>query len=186
MSWLTASELQQAVDCYTYNNGKDDIRQQFAGIYPHDRLPPSLTFLLNSERGQNRLPLTLIINTDSHNLPGRHWIAIYIDVNRRGEVFDTLTTPISSHVSRFMNRLCRQWVHNRLIYQHPLSAYCGVYVLFYVLQRSYYNSLKNFCQANFSSSLVKNEHFIHSFYKHHILPCIPQRRRCQQPTATLY
>ena len=115
MSWLSASELECAVAaCSDPTAGL-----AFRGVYPHNRLP---TALLPPPPAQLRLPLTLIVNTDTHNLPGRHWTSVYIDANRRGELFDTLTTPPSAHVVRFLTQHCQRWTTNRLIYQSPSSS----------------------------------------------------------------
>ena len=93
MSWLSADTLELAVDRCTV--GKGDVRRAFRGVYPHNRLPmlPPLEKL--------RLPMTLIVNTDTHNLPGRHWTSIYIDKQRHGELFDSLATPPSAHLARY-------------------------------------------------------------------------------------
>lgn len=187
MSWLTAENLELVVDRCADN---DTVRRAFLGVYPHNRLPPPILPSPEQQQQQHKLsrrytssprmctttntvvlpqpPLTLIVNTDTHNLPGRHWTSVYIDRNRRGELFDSLVTPPSAHLTRFMNRHCHQWSRNRLVYQHPYSSHCGVYVLLHVLYRYKYNTLKQFCEANFTSSLLSNECFVRAFYKQHL------------------
>ena len=170
MSWLTSTELERAVQ---WGAPTAHVRRTFHGVYPHNRLP-----VLLSKTACNETTTTLIVNTDSHNLPGRHWTSIYIDgVSGKGELFDPLVTPPSGHVMRFMNRHCRQWSRNRLIYQHPLSSYCGVYVLLHVLHRHAYSSLVQFCEANFTSSLLTNEQLIRNYYQRQLLPRIIRQRR---------
>ena len=162
MSWLTADELEHAVDCCS---GNTTVKRAFRGVYPHNKLP---TFIRPIAKG---LPLTLIVNTDTHNLPGRHWISIYIGPDGQGEIFDSLATAPSAYVARFLSKHCKRWTTNRpLIYQHPFSSYCGVYVLLHVLQRHKYNSLEEFCTSNFTSSVTENERFIRAYYKHNFLP----------------
>ena len=160
MSWLSDDTIERAVDRCA---ASDVVRRAFRGVYPHNRLPmlPPPEKLV--------LPITLIVNTDSHNLPGRHWTSIYIDEQRHGELFDSLATPPSAHLARFMTRYSRQWVTNRLVYQHPLSSYCGVYVLLHVLQRYNYHSLEIFCTTHFTS-LVQNEVVIRDYYRDHLYP----------------
>ena len=150
MSWLTDAELERAiVSC-------DDVRvvETFRGVYPNDQLPNIVP------------PAFLVVNTDVSNLPGRHWKAIYIDENYKGEVFDSLATPVSNRVARFMNRNTRQWKTNRVMIQHPLSTQCGAYVLYFVTQRLKFNSLRDLCHT-FSSDLNENERRMRAFYRHH-------------------
>lgn len=177
MSWLTAENLEHAVERCAENA---TVRHAFLGVYPHNRLPPPLLPPSSSSSAAASAaalataelpppPLTLIVNTDSHNLPGRHWTSIYIDRNRHGELFDSLVVPPSGYLIRFMNRHCRQWVRNRLMYQHPASSYCGVYVLLHVLNRHKYSTLKHFCEATFTPSLFSNECLVTAYYKRKIL-----------------
>ena len=151
MSWLTDTELERAiVSC-------DDSRvvEAFRGVFPKDQLPK--THIVP--------PAFLVVNTDVSNLPGRHWKAIYIDENYKGEVFDSLATPVSNHVGRFMNRNTRQWKVNRTMVQHPLSSQCGAYVLYFVTQRLKFNSLRDLCHS-FSFNLDENERRMRAFYRH--------------------
>ena len=168
MSWLTGETIEQAVDRCAET---DTVRQAFIGVYPHNSLPTTTPPPPHHHHHHRPLPLTLVINTDTHNLPGRHWISIYIDKQRQqGEIFDSLATPPSAHVVRFMGQHCRKWVMNRLIYQHPLSSYCGVYVLLHVLHRHRYNSLETFCSTYFSSSLTDNDRLMRDYYRHFLFP----------------
>ena len=162
MSWLTADTIELAVERCADN---DEVRRAFRGVYPHNRLP-----MLLPNGDDHHLPLTLIVNTDSHNLPGRHWTSVFIDKQRHGELFDSLATPPSGHLARFMSRHSRRWITNSLIYQHPLSSYCGVYVLLHVLQRYNCDSLETFCTTYFTSSLVRNEIGVRSYYRNHVYP----------------
>ena len=176
MSWLSAATLEQAVNQCANSS---EVRRAFRGVYPHNHLPTTTTPVTKF-----RLPCTLIVNTDTHNLPGRHWISIYIDIQRHGEIFDSLMTPPSAHVIRFMERYCQRWTMNHLIYQHPLSSYCGVYVLLHVLQRHAYDSLGSFCRSHFTSSLTDNDHLMRDYYRKHLFPCLhpppPATRRRQR------
>ena len=122
------------------------VWNMYEGVYAHDQLPNLYL---------THVPTFIVINTDSHNLPGRHWISIYIDVNRRGEVFDPLASPLSTHVMRFMNRWTRQWITNSNVYQHPLSQACGVFVLYHLVNRLCYPSLSALLQT-LSPNLLEN------------------------------
>lgn len=52
-------------------------RQKFIGIFPRDKLPKRVEF-----------PSCFIFNTDPHDRPGEHWIAVYIDNKGKCQFFD--------------------------------------------------------------------------------------------------
>ena len=59
----------------------------------------------------NCLPLKrkcgLIINTDTHDLPGKHWIAIYLGENGGREYFDSYgLPPLQKELIDFMRKNC--------------------------------------------------------------------------------
>ena len=150
MSWLTNHQL----ECAILRHGDRRVIMAFQGIFPLNRLPQ-----LNMQG-----PLFLILNTDVENLPGRHWKAIYIDENNYGEVFDSLALPLSDRLIRFMNYHTTKWTRNTTMLQHPLSAQCGIYVLYFVTQRLYTDSLSDLISI-FSPSLLENERLMYQFYK---------------------
>ena len=150
MSWLTNQQLERAI----YRHGDRRVQMAFRGIYPLNRLPQL----------DMRGPLFIILNTDVENLPGRHWKAIYIDENYHGEVFDSLALPLSDRLIRFMNYHTTKWTRNTTMLQHPLSAQCGIYVLYFVTQRMYFDSLSDLL-STFSPCLLENERLMYLFYK---------------------
>ena len=149
MSWLTDRELQQAIE--TYNN--QNCRKAFRGVFPKDTLP----------KHTGPLPAFYIINTDTHNLPGRHWKALFINEKHQGEVFDSLALPISNKVIQFMNQHTTKWQTNSKAYQDLLSTQCGAFVLYYITQRLRYDSFKDVC-STFSHNVRDNELMIRNFY----------------------
>ena len=53
-------------------------------VYVADRIPKHLS-----------LPTAIIVNTDTSDKPGTHWVALYIDKNASGS-FSALTSPSRS------------------------------------------------------------------------------------------
>ena len=135
-------------------NKVPEVRAIYQGAYPHNRLH---TLHLS-------LPAMLVVNTDPHNLPGKHWISIYINANRQGEVFDSLASPLSNHIIRFMNTWTRHWVTNSNMYQHPLSQACGIFVIYHLTNRLYYPSLSTVLQT-FSANMIENECIMSAYYR---------------------
>ena len=84
-------------------------------------------------------PHALIINTDSKNLPGKHWVAIYITENGQGEVMDT-----------------HRWINNKYLIQPPKSDSCGQFCADYLIRRSLADSMDSVL-AIFTTNLHANE-----------------------------
>lgn len=149
MSWLSGKEIKRAIE----RRGDKSCRMAFQGIYSIDGLPSQVS-----------PPAFFVLNTDPHNLPGMHWKVIFIDTDYNGEIFDSLALPLCDSTIRFMNKHSRNWQRNRLSFQHPLSAQCGVYVIYYVTQRLYFSSLTDFTETTLSNDVSHNERLMSSFY----------------------
>lgn len=148
MSWLSASDLKRKIA----RNASPSTLYAFHGVFPLDKLPFAVP----------RYPYFMIVNTQSHNLPGEHWIVIYIDHNRLGEIFDSLALPIAQPLIRWMNQFTRSFTKSHLTYQHPLSSKCGAFALYFILHRLH----DAHCMRKyFSSKLAMNELYVTLYYK---------------------
>ena len=149
MSWLTNHQIVKKIE----SNADAATRKAFRGVYSIDDLPAFIP----------RLPILLIVNTQTHNLPGEHWIAIFIDKDKRGEVFDSLALPSSIILSRWMNRFTRKWRTNVLCFQNPLSGMCGGYVIYFVLHRLSASNLDDITRT-FTRKFHMNDDYIANFH----------------------
>lgn len=148
MSWLSGNELVRKIE----RNGSPATRAAFHGVYAMDDLPFAVP----------HYPYFMIVNTQSHNLAGQHWIAIFIDSNKRGEVFDSFSLPLSQPLIRWMNRFTRSFTTSHLTYQHPLSAKCGAFVLYYILHRlNDKHCMRNF----FTTTPLMNDAYVTAYYE---------------------
>jgi hypothetical protein len=95
--------------------------ERFQGVYSADTLPTT--------------PRMFVCNTDPSTKPGQHWIAIYVDENRRGEYFDSFGRQPNEHFERYMNRHCSRWTCNKKQLQSIISSFCGYYCCVYVKLR---------------------------------------------------
>lgn len=94
----------------------------YRGVYPSDRVPGN--------------PGIMVVNLDTHDKPGTHWVAIYIKSDRSyGEYFDSFGRAPDSRLFVFMNSNCCQWVHNRIQLQSAASECCGHYTVMYCIYR---------------------------------------------------
>ena len=150
MSWLSNLELEKLIHKY----GDDATKKAFMGVYAIDTLPQSVP----------HLPALLIVNTDTKNLPGQHWKSIYITKERFGEVFDSLSGPISTLLSKWLNTFTRKWTYNTMVVQHPFSPTCGAFAAYFILTRLKNKSMKEFMRI-YSRSLYKNSIMMQTFVK---------------------
>ena len=148
MSWLTSIELHKLIQSYSDKATK----QAFIGIFSMDKLPRHLP----------HLPILLIVNTDSSNLPGEHWKAVYISKEKIGEVFDSLALPIGIYLQRWMNTFSRKWTVSKRRIQNPLSATCGAFTLYFVLNRLNKKSMRD-CISIFTNDLPGNDVLMKAF-----------------------
>lgn len=100
----------------------------FCGIYSVDNLPLRIY--------KSSLPAGYILNTDTANLPGKHWIAVTILTNGRGEVFDSFGLQPPQRLQLWLNKHClRGWRVNSAHIQDPFSTHCGAYCLYFLYSR---------------------------------------------------
>ena len=145
MSWLSGNTIIQKIE----KNADAKTLNAFKGIYPIDKLPEFIP----------SYPFIIIVNTHTHNLNGEHWLAILIDENKNGELFDSLALPVSTHILRWMNKFTRKWLTNGTAYQNLLSTSCGAFVIFYVLKRLFYKDFLSF-KREFSLKPYENERIV--------------------------
>ena len=150
MSWLTGIELESIIRTYA----DEPTEAAFLGIFSIDTLPKHI----------KRLPIIFIINTQTSNLPGQHWKAIYVSSEKNGEVFDSLAMPVSLHLQNWLNTFTRKWSSSKRTIQYPFSASCGAFVIYFVLNRLKTKSMKT-CLTMFKNNLIYNDALVVNFVK---------------------
>jgi len=120
----------------------------FGGVYSCDTLPESVRGLI-------------VCNTDPHDRPGEHWVAMYVDEDC-GEYFDSFGRPPTKVFKDFMNRHCKKWIYNDRQLQSICSRFCGHYCVYYCILRS-----RNIDLRKISNSLTDdtgfNDVLVHGF-----------------------
>ena len=97
------------------------LAPQMQGVFPSDKLPVIKTY-----------PAGLISNTDPHDLPGTHWVAMYFTSPGISEFFDSYGFP--PEVYEMEDYILRNvTMYNDLPLQGLTSDVCGDYCLFYLL-----------------------------------------------------
>ena len=148
INWLTTRDLEMFIDKFADENTK----AAFLGVFPINYLPRKVT----------RLPVLFIINTNTSNLPGQHWKAVYLSKDRIGEVFDSLAMPVDLKLQHWMNEFSKKWITSKLTLQNPLSPTCGAYVLYFIMTRLHHSSLAS-CIGHFSNNVIENDRIVEQF-----------------------
>ena len=93
----------------------------FRGVFAKDELPLQAT-----------TSSLYICNTDPSTRGGEHWVAIYFDKKRHGELFDSfgMLRPLEKEFERFLTRNSVSWFRNNKTVQHVLSDACGYHCIF--------------------------------------------------------
>ena len=82
-------------------------------------------------------PSAYVINSQTSDQPGEHWVAVYFDRHGRGEYFDSYGLPPEIlGLEPYMNQnASRGWIYNRKTLQGMFSTTCGHYCVYYLLFR---------------------------------------------------
>lgn len=125
----------------------------FIGVFARDKLPITLP---------HRRPLMLVCNTDPHDKPGEHWIAIYIGIDTRGEYFDSLGAEPHITFKRYLDRYCKSWITSGKQLQSVLTHFCGHYCVFYCLYKTLGYNMESIVNC-FTNDTTLNDWMVHKF-----------------------
>jgi hypothetical protein len=99
--------------------GKSILGSSFLGTYALDRIPNNST--VAPHQGY-------IINTDTHNLGGEHWIAVYFDASTI-HVFDPFGLYYPLQLRQHLAQSTKPVIYNHVMFQPLFSQLCGEYCL---------------------------------------------------------
>ena len=134
----------------------------FTDVLPPDRLPREI----------RKTPRGYILNTDASDMPGSHWIAMYMTEDGKGEFWDSYGQApgfYSQNFNQFLDKHCVTFKWNRRILQAPSSDVCGQYTLFFALHRCRRIPMSTIANMftggkEWNDELVRD--FIDKWYKH--------------------
>lgn len=121
----------------------------FRGCFPRDRLPKVTQY-----------PSSYIINTDPHDEPGEHWVAVHFYSKNKAEYFDSYgLPPFHEDIQDFLNRNAHSSTYfpRRLQTPHPLSIVCGFYAILFIRCKCLSFSLVEFYKIFSDNSLVNDK-----------------------------
>ena len=92
-----------------------------------------------------KIPFSIVVNTDTSNKPGHHWIAIYI-TKYKIEIFDSLGFNPNNwliyptHIIQFVQKyLYGRYLTISKPIQSPYSNLCGLYCIYFILHRQHFS-----------------------------------------------
>ena len=128
------------------------ISPDTVGVFPADQI--SLTW---------SRPAAYVFNTQKHNRPGLHWVAIYVDKIGNGCYFDSFGKPpyILDHINR-IRRNVRKFRWNPYQLQSKNAGTCGYYCIMFLHYMSVGVGFRRFLQC-FSTDLEKNDQIVRNY-----------------------
>ena len=87
-------------------------------------------------RKKFRKPFAIVINTDSLQQAGEHWVAVFAPVRGRCEYFDPMGwPPPHKQILRFLNTTAKQYVYCCEPLQGAASNKCGRFCIAFIKAR---------------------------------------------------
>jgi len=96
----------------------------FVGVFPLNKLPQAL-----------RAPANLIVNTDTHNLPGEHWLGVSYQKDGTVYAFDSFGFFYPRILRVYLNKIrrTRPVIYNRIHYQSIHEQTCALYCIAWLI-----------------------------------------------------
>jgi len=123
-------------------------------------------FSLEKQLKEKKPKIGIIFNLDSHDKPGSHWVAMFIDT-KRGEIYylDSYGEKIPRQIKKFANKVKKQslkigkkkeykLLENKRRHQFSESE-CGMYSLYFIIQM-----LKGVTFKKFTSKRIKDSYMM--------------------------
>lgn len=121
---------------------------------------------LSNHKG-TAFPAMLVVNTHPSNMPGEHWLAIYITKQKHGYFFDSFGNPpnsdkFPSEIYRYLVENCADVYYSQRQVQNNYSTTCGQHCVFFLchIQRGIpFTRMLNMYSAN----LARNDAMVCKF-----------------------
>lgn len=131
----------------------------FKGCFPCDLLPNPLTL---------QYPAAFIVNLDSHELDGSHWVSVYAYAMEKEVIyFDSLALPVNDIIEKTF--LCKfpKTITNTIAFQSPFAKTCAHYCICFIHFLSTGFSFEQFinmlCKCNNTDAFVR--YFVNKIFE---------------------
>lgn len=125
----------------------------FTGVFAADCLPPV------------KKEAAFIVNTDTHDKKGSHWLAMFIQDEDTLEFFDSFGFPPSIY-QPFISEYAGQFKHvkwNESVFQSKTSNVCGQYCTYFLLKRC--NGFSMECIIHMLNFSKNNDFALYKYFK---------------------
>jgi hypothetical protein len=119
------------------------LKQIFIGVYPFNVAP-----------NIDLLPTALILNMDSSDLPGSHWIALFYTKKGECNYFDSFGRKPDSNILAYISKNSKKFIYNNLCVQDLWSISCGQMCLYFLVWRCRGISFKNIVESMLSDDFI--------------------------------
>ncbi|CAC5390414.1 unnamed protein product [Mytilus coruscus] len=151
------------------------MKNSIYGVFASDEIT---NFILKPMTG-------LIANTDVKLLPGRHWVAFFLNENAILEVFDSYGSSMN-HLSAYFKHFMKSFPKikiNEKQFQGQETTVCGQYCLFYLMSRVRGHSMEKILNI-FGSYYNSNDHFVYNVIDEQFHCCMTfSNNYCQSCTS---
>lgn len=108
------------------------LPSEFLGVFASDTLPKTSGPFHNT---------ALIINTDTQNLPGMHWVAIHTRIDE-AYYFDSFGQPPPLIISTWLTKHFEKWTFSSRQVQAMNSNFCGYFCLhfLFLIKQSFFKN----------------------------------------------
>ena len=128
------------------------LAPHFVATLPCDLLPPAKTL---------SKPCGLIVNTDTADLPGRHWLGLWVPAANRCEILDSFGLDLDVYETTApLKRWLKQFKYvsqSGRSLQSVADQSCGDYALMYLVARSQDQTLSDFLKFFSKHDYVSND-----------------------------
>lgn len=158
------------------------LSKVFYGTVTCDRLPTKL---------MKEGPTAYIVNTDPHDEPGTHWIALWTEGNTC-EIMDSYAISLDVYgtaqpLKDWLDRHFKFQVANGKTLQSLFSQSCGDYALMYLVDKTEGRSMNDFLSRFKKRDFVGNDHKVGQWLKDMIVDELEWTRidesTCHQSTC---
>ena len=104
------------------------IMTRFKDVLPKDKLPKKIS----------QFPSAYILNTDSSDQRGKHWVVCDFESPYYAEFFDSYGNhpkDLAVEFVTFLNQNAKVWKFNRRTLQGQCSSVCGQYCIYYLYHK---------------------------------------------------
>lgn len=131
--WLSTSNIDQVIKQYIkkYKQGNENF--VFLGAQPSDI---SRVTTVDWNGLLKKDSIAIVFNTDKHNKPGKHWLAVYIDnIHKTIEYFDSLGNPPNKYITEFLHHFKGYDLTVNSIEFQKGGSQCGVYATWFIIEK---------------------------------------------------